>query len=375
MTANDVKAQLRAALKRNDNRGIYVEGIGENSAGECCYFRSVIQDVKRYSELGALATDAKAAFCRVVVNFIEVSFDVYCNDPAEQGALFFMHLNNPVSENRRLYRNGKGTPKQIPHDIEDIKRHLLDGWQIGIGDSVEKDLNTRYQHIYVKDTDTISGQRQPVERRARIEITLAGNSLPSRELADWQRFPFEQLTPFFTRRRERADVTDADKLKEIERRMQIDDDPTQRRSHTHEADPINRSVYNALRELSRRWRATAKRGRPATTKHDHSGQLLRGNYLVSDCIVSESVRDSNNYIKGGNSFPSKTQNNQQRQTKTERTSDLSLAESAKPIQHDDQSHRAVDELNELFNESPEAKREKEKIDTIMTSRIGEADSV
>lgn len=128
MTENDVKAGLRVVLKRNNNHGIYVFGIDKSESGESCCFSAVIQDVERFSDLDPLSIRRQLSWGEighVTVNFIEVSFDVFCNDPAEQGARFYRDLINPVSNNRRLYRNGKGTPKQIPHDINEIKSHLL----------------------------------------------------------------------------------------------------------------------------------------------------------------------------------------------------------------------------------------------------------
>lgn len=371
MTIDGIQKQLNVVLKKNDYRKIYIQQHGENERGESCRFSTIIQDVARFSVLQSLELTC-IDIGRFDIEFIEVAFDTFGNDPAEQTALFYTHLSNPVSDNCRLYRNGKGTPKRIPNDINELKRHLLDGWQIGIGDCVEKDPNTKYQHIYVKDSDTINGQRQPVERRARIEITLAGDSLPTRELAEWRQFQFEQLAPYFMRQQERPDATDADWQKEIERRMQIDDDPKRRRSYTHQADPINRRVYSELRELSRRWQTTGRRGRPANTKQDRVGKLLRGNCRVSNCFVDESACGANNYIKGGTTFPLEPRDKQQRQAAKERSGDTS-AESATLILHDDRSHSAADEMNHLFNESPEAKKESERTDAIMREWIGEAD--
>jgi hypothetical protein len=266
-----VQKAFAGAFDLPEGINFHVEAVNPNDGGGTCHFSVRIHDVKAYSEIERKLIKVSAKLpLRPGFNIekIEVSIDAYCDDPAEQAALFYKFMANPVSGNRRVYRDYRGSGKAVPCQFQSIARHLSEGWQIGIGNKTDNE----YQHIYVKDSDTINGQRQEVAKRARLEVRLSGNALPYQTPEEWQQCKFEGLADYFRQRRLKQDLepliqTLADAVNQIgERKIRNRrEGGTRHYSKVTKADPINEAIRDALRKLSGRWKSTGKRGRPSKT--------------------------------------------------------------------------------------------------------------
>lgn len=142
---------------------------------------------------------------------------------------------------------------------------------------------------YVKTHDTINGasyQELPADHhRARSEITLAGDQVPFRTLADWRSFQFDKLAPWFALRRE-TDQDDRSPLhRAIRERSPIGrtDSPKTRTQHRRltradtAADTLaNERIRAALRGLTRQQRGAKTRRRTA----QHLGSAI-GNSVIN----------------------------------------------------------------------------------------------
>lgn len=266
-----VQRAFAAALDLPVGANTYVNAIAPNKGGGTCRFFVRIHDVATYSEIEQklIFVCAKLALQPgFKLHKIELAIDAYCDDPADQAARFFKFMANPVSDNRRMYHGGRGTPKAVPCHFQSVTRHLSEGWQIAIGNTTDD----RYQHIYVKDTDTKDGQRQPVQERARLEIRLGGAALPCQTADDWRQCKFERLADYFRQRELKpglssliqtmAEATDQVGERKTRNRRE---GGTRRYSKATKADPINEAIRLALKNLSRSWRGTGKRGRQPKT--------------------------------------------------------------------------------------------------------------
>jgi hypothetical protein len=180
-------------------------------------------------------------------------------------------LTKPVSTNRRLYRDYKGSGKAVPGQFASLVRHLAEGWQLGVGNKGDD----RYQHIYVKDTDTIKGERRAIEPRARMEIRLGGaplhDALPYQTPDDWQYCQFERLTAYFRLRTLKENL---DPLAQtvVEAADQIGERKTRNRRgggirDIQQATKSDQSMRLSVRHcatLSNRWRSNGQTGAAAT---------------------------------------------------------------------------------------------------------------
>jgi len=266
-----VQRAFAEALNLPDGVNLYVNAISPNRGGGTCHFSIRIHDVKTYSEIEQnlrFVGANLALLSGVKIAKIELALDAYCDDPADQAARFYKFMANPVSDNRRMYRDYKGSGKAVPRHFQSMTRHLSEGWQIGIGNKTDD----QYQHIYVKDTDTQDGQRLQVQARARLEVRLSGAALPCQTADDWRQYKFERLTDYFRQRELKADLepliqTLADAADQIGERKTRNrrEGGTRQFSKATKADPINEAIRCALKNLSRSWKGTGKRGRSAKT--------------------------------------------------------------------------------------------------------------
>lgn len=264
-----VQRAFAEALNLPDGLNVYVNAIAPNDGGGTRHFFIRIHDVKTYSEIEQNLVFVSANLALrpgFKIAKIELAIDAYCDDPADQAARFYKFMANPVSDNRRMYRDYKGSGKAVSRHFDSITRHLTEGWQIAIGNKADE----RYQHIYVKDTDTHDGQRQQVLERARLEIRLSGAALPCQTADDWKQCKFEKLADYFRQRELKADLDPlietlaeaADQIGERKTRNRREGG-TRQYSKATKANPINEAIRYALKNLSRSWKGTGKRGRSA----------------------------------------------------------------------------------------------------------------
>ncbi len=242
----------------------FVEPIDKGEGGSATRFAITLQDPQSADQVTGLLSDPAIAdhlepFFSVLQ--IEIALDTYRAGPDFVARQFWFSTNH-VSDNKRLYWDFKGSGKAIPATLTSLGQYIRQGYQIGIGNEND-DL---YQHAYWKTTDR-GGKVSlpPDEHRARFEIRLKGNALPCQTWDDWQCFKFESLAfQFFRFRRLKNDLTPAELLL-AERRDDIGQRKTRNRrgggtrlhSTWTKADAkLNELARDALKNLSKRWRAT-----------------------------------------------------------------------------------------------------------------------
>lgn len=242
----------------------FVKAIEANEGGGSKTFAILLHDTERFSDITTQLEKLRKEIPihrQFSIVGIEIALDVYCGNPVEQAAKFYKFAANPVSENRRMYRDFRGSGKAVPR-FESLVRHLSEGWNINIGNKSD-DIR---QHIYVKDTDTKQGQRKQVEKRARFEITLKGPYLPSQTQDGWQLCKFEQFADYFRLRELKPELEPFEQMiaeasNQIGKRETINrkEGGTRKHSKLTQAAPFNEGMRNALRGLSRRWKSKKSR--------------------------------------------------------------------------------------------------------------------
>jgi len=177
-------------------------------------FRLRIQEPKKWADVAKLINDVADNFplaAAPTVCGIELAFDAYCKgEPSQQElAELIVHMfrrikrfadrdaNPDFKDNRRLYKDFKGSRENIPVHEESFIRYLIDGYQIGIG----REDADHYQHLYLKTTDKKPGEERrtlmPHDQHARFENRLQGDMLPCHSIAEWSAFKFEDLAKYF----------------------------------------------------------------------------------------------------------------------------------------------------------------------------------
>lgn len=372
-----VQRAFNEALCLPEGVNAWATPIDPGKGGAATRFFVRIHDVERHTDVERLIAEVGSKLVLrpgFRIDKIELALDAYCDDPAAQAASFYKFAATPVSDNRRLYREGRGTPKAVPGRFESIASHLSDGWHLAIGNKTDG----RYQHIYVKRTDTQNGERRQVTERARFEIRLSGEALPYQAADDWKRCRFESLADYFRQREAKPDLDPliggamgaVDQVGERRVRNRREGG-TRLYSKATKAAPINEAIRQALRNLSKRWASKGKRGRPITAGADSAcGNSVRIFGHNPHERWGETA-NSNNYIcENNNTDADDTQEHHQRPT-TERTCEPS-GESASPIPAD-QSHSALDELMRCCEMPPESQREIDRLDALMRECVGKAD--
>lgn len=369
-----VQRAFRKVLCLPESINIWVKAHDANEGGGTCRFSVRIQDVTRYSDVEKWLINVSAMLPlseNWLISKMELALDVYCDDQEAMTARLYKFMANPVSDNRRMYHEGRGTPKAVPRHFDSIERHLSEGWQIAIGNKTDNE----YQHLYVKDTDTQDGQRHKVEKRARLEIRLSGAALPYQTPEEWQQCKFERMADYFKQRQLKDNLDPliqtlaeaADQIGERKTRNRREGG-TRQYSKATKADPINGAIRQALRDLSKRWASTGKRGRVAKSACGNSGRINEQNPHKQ----RKQVADSNNYIYEQEEQHDNDNQDQRIQNNNGRNCEQS-AESAKPIQTDP-THSALDDLIQSYEATPEAKNEHDRINELMGAVVGDADT-
>ena len=212
-------------------------------------------------------------------NAIEVSLDFYLLPEESAGleeiskvtAHLFKFVTCLDSDNRRLYRDYKGSGKAIPsgmHSANQLERYLAEGYMIGVGNTTDES----YFRGYVKTTDNGGKTNLPKEEwRARIERRLQGAALaeisPSLALENLQQIDFTGISKHFKFRKLRDDLNPlenviakaSDQLGERRSRAKRGGGTRQYSKLTAADVTTNTLVYEALRDLTRRWRTKQRR--------------------------------------------------------------------------------------------------------------------
>lgn len=179
---------------------------------------------------------------------IEVALDAYHLDQ-DRDALVGLahhfhshHARPPAGPSRVTGPEGYGEVESNPTGF---RRALADGYTINAGDR-DGEYRARY---YVKEHDTRdTGRYAPLpvdQRRARMEVTLAGSLVPFVTVEGWRKFPFEKLARRLTLRQAIAPSTPMGKLLQTRApRIGSPDDETVRQSHKRQ-HRVNTRADNA----------------------------------------------------------------------------------------------------------------------------------
>lgn len=302
-----VQRAFGAALRLPADRKIWIENQNGHPSGADSIFSVRLHDVARHSDI----TDALHAVNEQLpleygftVSKIEIALDDYCDDAPAQVARFYKYLKNPVSDNRRLYGEGKGTGEAIPANHSALARKIALGKQVAIGNTTDD----RYQHLYFKTTDDGGKTVLPqAEHRARIEIRLSGSGIPHESANDWANFRFESLARYF------SFTTEKDNLSPLQQIVtnapqQVGESKVRVRAsggrikgirlhgRTIRADDeLNALARNALRKLSARWKPT----KPTIESNKQKAELPGFSVGLKRCNPHESSKvhsNSNNYV-------------------------------------------------------------------------------
>ena len=260
-----VQEKLRVILGLPEGKDPYVQALEEGAGGRATVFRFRIYDPKNWHQVMSMARKLSEYFPSAgipKVTVIEIAFDAYSKGEATPGELAelvaccYRNMTGPVSENRRVYKDYKGSGKAIPRQSASLARHVREDGQIGIGDVTDE----HYQHIYLKTTDN-SETLSVSDYRARLEIRLRDVKIPCRGFNEWESFRFESLSRFF-RFRQIEDGFSPMMHMVAKASTQIGERKERRRagggtrlySRATSADrPLNDAARYALRNLSERW--------------------------------------------------------------------------------------------------------------------------
>lgn len=348
-----VQRAFALALQLPKGLNPHVKPICPNGGGGAYHFLVRLHDIKRHGDIDTVLKKAstKLKLCQGWhMRKIELAIDMYCDDPADQAARFYKFMANPVSKNRRMYREKLDLRSfGVPNNFDSLNRFLREGWQIGIGDEDDE----HYQHIYFKTTDGVeiigweadakSNKQKPIKRaktlppdqwRARTEIRLSGAALPFQTPEEWRQCKFEKLMHYF-RQRVVKDNLDPFMQTLANATEQIGERKTRKKagggvrlhSKSTKADPVNGAIRQALKNLSDRWCSTGKRGRPPKSESKTACGNSGGFNGHNPREHGEQYANSNNYICTTNNI--------------------------------------IDELMQQYESTPGVKVEADRIDTIM----------
>jgi len=245
----------------------YVEPECPSAGGACKEFRVRFQAPKSWADLDdrlqKLTVDHPLAE-PVSVTGIEIALDAYSRDHShddlvEMTVRFYRCASKLVSSNRRASKGKHGS-----HGLEtlpQLRSLIADGYNIYIGNLTDD----QRQHIYLKETD--NKVMLPIaEHRARTEFTLNGNKIPGQNFGSWKTRDFTEFAHFFKFRRLKDDLPLLVAVP-LRTRVQIAEARPHRTARGHLrmssrstlADlKLNALAFDALRELSRRWRGEMK---------------------------------------------------------------------------------------------------------------------
>lgn len=261
-----IRRRLNLILRLPQGKNVYVKPVDKEASGSATMFRLRIQDPKNWEQTDKILQrlEEHYVFAREPkVRAIEVAVDAYSrreatdHELAEFSVNCYRNMTHLVSENRRVYRN-YGSRVESPHlrKPQFINR-IEDGYQIGIGNKTD----ALYQHAYLKTTD--DGHILPKEEyRARIEIRLQGREIQDEDFEDWKNFKFQSLSKYFNFRKLKNDLNPSMQFLSGEASFQIGERGLRNTSvgprlyspNTEADTSLNEKIYEALRELSRRWK-------------------------------------------------------------------------------------------------------------------------
>lgn len=242
----------------------FVEPEGSGLGGACTEFSVKFQSPASWAEIDARLRTLTADHSfgePVAVTGVEIALDAYSrnnsrDDLIEMTASFYRCACKLVSTNRRASRK-KGESQGL-NTLPQLRQLVTDGFNIYIG---EKTDNQR-QHIYLKETDR-GGLMPLAEHRARTEVTLTGDQIPEAAFGGWKTRDFTEFASFFKFRslKPALPLLVAAPLKSS---VQIGEARMRKSAKGHcrafsrstQADAkLNALAFDALRELSRRWKA------------------------------------------------------------------------------------------------------------------------
>lgn len=208
ITFRTKKASNGFSIKRNLEFD-FVKPLDKGPGAAANEFTVKIQDVKHWSEIDRVFRKLKRQYeleSEPKITCIEVSFDAYSkgatyDEMIEHVANYYWMLANPVSLNRRFTRGMKGTTQGLDSRSYMLGR-LKRGGTVYIGDHRYDNQGMR---IYYKSVDKKASLPQE-QYRARIEITLRGDSCPFSTLEGAKQFEFSNLKHYFKFRQLRPNL-------------------------------------------------------------------------------------------------------------------------------------------------------------------------
>lgn len=235
------------------------------AGGACTEFNVRFQEPKSWADiderLKRLTVDHPLAELPTVTG-IEIALDAYSTnqqraDLVAMAAHFYNGATKFVSTNRRASRRERES--YALKTRSQLQNLIAKGYNIYIGNQVDAE----HQHIYLKETDS-STALPPHQQRARTEFTLKREMLPKQSFSDWQGHDFTKFASFFKFRHLKFDLSPwaatpmHAKAQVGERRARKTSKGYGRAfSHATVADiKLNALAYDALRELTRRWRCS-----------------------------------------------------------------------------------------------------------------------
>jgi hypothetical protein len=250
----------------------YVKPVQPDAAGWSSQFTVRLHDPRSFAAVQSKLAIIEEKFpfaSSPTITMIEVAFDGYLEDPtrsnnrndlAKLAARMAYRMANHVSNNRRIYWQGKGSPRAMPRTLEGLEHKLAEGWNVGIGNKTAP----QYQHCYVKTTDHNKKPIPTKDHRARFEIRLARTHLPHTDVESYGDFKFETLAQYICFRKEDDSATplqqvvvagygaEASARKSIKRR----NGGGILTSIMPRDEELNRIVRKRLQTLTKRWQRT-----------------------------------------------------------------------------------------------------------------------
>ena len=275
-----VQPKISHTLGLPDGKDVPVRVIDPEEGGSASTFAFRIQDPKNFIQVAEVVAGLRRRLdiADLRISGVEVSLDLWPQSPAtrEELAEVVTHLYRfsayHPSENRRIYREGRGGAKDVPARVEALQRALAGGYTLGVGQHRGSPSRRGYvardpiaQRYYVKTTD----DRAELPRdqwRARMEVTMQDEAAPT--LEELATFDFTGLRDKFALRMLRDDLhpmldyalnryafpTGEKKPRPSRRRH-----PRQFSPATVADSAMNSRVRDALRKLTRAWMRGAVR--------------------------------------------------------------------------------------------------------------------
>lgn len=239
----------------------YATPVGENHAS-CSEWKLTIQDPPAAKVIAHALSAAGIDTNGVKVVGIEVAVDWYLSNSegtaefAQAAHHLLRHLAKPPVGTQRITapKNCSGAARPC-----ESLRALTEGWSVNIGD---KEVGNHCVRAYVKSSDSGSGGAYlplpPSQHRARIEVTLRGNMLPTSTLLGLDSVKYQGLARHFYLRATKPPKSVLAAIL-IQRQPQLGqpDDESKRKAHKRQTSvttladtKTNARIYDALRRLT-----------------------------------------------------------------------------------------------------------------------------